>query len=127
MRFLIVDDSAIITTILKKNLKHLGCQEKDILAARNALGAFAILHEAVPSIDVILLEVKLREGIDGFEFLEKLRRTDKITKVIIVSAFVDAPTLKRAISLGASDFIKKPFTLAILQDKLQKVLKSTEL
>ncbi len=126
MRFLILDNSQIITTILRKNLKHLGCSPENILSAQTPLEAFQTLRDSKPPVDVILLDIRLQKGEDGLDFLEKLRRTDTITKVIIVSAFVTAKLLKRAIVLGAKDFIKKPFSLNVLQEKLQKALNSTE-
>ena len=52
----------------------------------------------------------------GMDVLRKAKEIDKDIKVIMVTALDDEETIKQAKSLGADDYIAKPFTAAYLND-----------
>jgi CheY-like chemotaxis protein len=53
--------------------------------------------------------------IDGFEVLRRIREIDQEVRVIVVTAAADEALGRRALALGASDFITKPVDLAYLE------------
>lgn len=58
--------------------------------------------------DLILLDIFM-PGMNGIEFLTKLRKKDKNIDVIIISAACDRQNIKKALQFGAVDYIIKPF------------------
>ena len=73
--------------------------------------------------DLILLDVKM-PGMDGFETLTKLRELDKgkDIPVIFLTADEKADTEVKGISLGAMDFIKKPFVPELLTVRVRHII-----
>ncbi|MDY5576041.1 MAG: response regulator [Lachnospiraceae bacterium] len=74
--------------------------------------------------DLILLDLKM-PGMDGFETLEKLRQqeqgNDEIP-VIFLTADEDQESEKKGLSLGAMDFIKKPFVPQVLMLRIRHII-----
>lgn len=74
--------------------------------------------------DLILLDIKMPE-MDGFETLEKLRKQengkDEIP-VIFLTANEDGESETRGLSLGAMDFIKKPFVPEVLTLRVRHII-----
>lgn len=73
--------------------------------------------------DLILLDI-IMPGMDGFETLEKLHSGKPKTKdipVIFLTAENDTATEKKALKLGARDFIRKPFIPEILSMRVRQI------
>ncbi len=73
------------------------------------------------SADLIILDVNLPDG-NGFDFLEKFRRTSD-TPVIILTANDLETDEVTGLELGADDYITKPFSLMVLRARIDKILK----
>src|SRR5665647_554757 len=72
--------------------------------------------------DCILLDLMLPDG-DGFRILEILRKEGKSDGVIIVSAKDTLETRIEGLSLGADDFLVKPFHLSELLARIQALIR----
>lgn len=74
--------------------------------------------------DVILLDINLCHGLNGFELAKKLRKDDNYTDVPIIA--VTAHAYREAeiqiMNCGCSDFISKPFSKKTIIDKINKAL-----
>ncbi|MGB0662539.1 MAG: response regulator [Pontibacterium sp.] len=68
--------------------------------------------------DLLFLDLNM-PFMDGYDVLERIRRDDLPTMVIVVSGDVQPDARERVMALGAIDFIKKPFTQAQLTDVIQ--------
>jgi PAS domain S-box-containing protein len=124
-RILIVEDEADVSTLLANTLRR---QNWLVASASNGAEALAYL-ERDESIDIILLDIML-PGQDGFKLLEQIKnnpRTEKI-KIVMVSALSRVEDKVKAFSMGASDYIVKPFSLneLIVRVDTQIRLKRTE-
>ncbi len=77
--------------------------------------------EEVP--DLILLDIKM-PGMDGFETLTELRKTDKgkDIPVIFLTADEKEGTEVKGLSLGAMDFVKKPFVPEVLTTRVRHII-----
>ena len=64
--------------------------------------------------------------IDGFALLEILHETHVYTPVIFISAMVDIEDISRAFSLGAYDYLKKPFHLKELWLRIERIASQLE-
>ena len=114
---LIVDD-AIAARMATRRLA-----EKLRLRVREAENGHAAMRHCLRRMpDIILLDWSM-PGMDGYTFLQVLRRMpsgDK-PKVIFCTARHDAHAIHQAIAAGADEFIMKPFDSDILASKLIQV------
>ena len=115
---LIVEDS----NVQNKMLQCLFAAKGFIVEyATNGIEALGILHKARP--DVILLDLMMPE-MDGFELCERLKESEqsKETPIIILSSLKKDDHGEKLISMGASDFVEKPFNPADLVERVSKSL-----
>lgn len=73
---------------------------------------------------VILLDINLCQGLNGFEIAKKVRKdlTASNTPIIAVTAHAFREAENKIIECGCSDYISKPFTKKNLLDKINKAL-----
>jgi DNA-binding response OmpR family regulator len=94
--------------------------EKNISLESVSNGKLALDLTALKQFDGILLDLDM-PIIDGLEFLSQFNPTKKGTTVLVCSARHDVNSIYKAIELGASDYIMKPFTDDILFSKLKQL------
>jgi len=115
---LIVDDekSNIMT------LTHILSQSYTIYASKDGQDAIEAANEYLP--DIILLDI-IMPGIDGYGVLEALKSSEKtkMIPVIFITGLSSAEDEKKGLSLGAADYISKPFNPAIVELRVQSQLK----
>ena len=70
------------------------------------------------------MDVRLPDG-DGLEVLAELKRRNRDSGIIIITAFHDMETTIRAIKLGASEYIPKPIDVEELEKAIGRVLKAS--
>ena len=102
---LLVDDNTINLQLLFETLDGQGYQ---LLAARSGEEALRIARKATP--DLILLDIMM-PGIDGYETCTRLK-ADEATRnsvVIFLTALQSTEEKVRGLSMGAMDFLTKPF------------------
>ena len=76
------------------------------------------LERAESKYDIVLLDISLGGGETGFPVLEKVKKKDPDTQVLMFSAYDSDDNIKTAKKLGADGFIPKPFRIEFLQDFL---------
>ena len=72
--------------------------------------------------DLILLDVML-PGIDGFEICDRIRAQDRQQAVIMLTAKTSDEDIVRGLTLGADDYVSKPFSVTQLVLRVQAVLR----
>ena len=117
-KILIADDSAMNRAILVEMLGD----GYDILEAENGREAVQILQSG-SEIDLLLLDIMMPE-MDGFEVLEQMKRCGWIEEVpvIMISAENGSAYVERAYDMGATDFIGRPFDMAIVRRRVTNTL-----
>jgi putative two-component system response regulator len=106
-RILIVDDQEANILLLEKILAKAGYE--DIASTTNSADAHALQKQFKP--DLVLLDVHMN-GKDGFEVLQELVSQESDTErvpVLMITADDSASVKRRALALGAKDFLSKPF------------------
>ncbi len=103
-RVLIVDDVPLMRRRIRAALAPHGFE----ILAEAADGYDGILQYVERRPDVVVLDIVM-PGIDGIETLERLLRLDPGARVVMCSALGEQEMIRRAIHLGARDFIVKPF------------------
>src|SRR5229473_3132040 len=112
-RILLVDDDPDIHSILREILAPV----HTLIHAANADEALIRFDAADP--DVVLLDLKLGAGPDGFSVLEELKAREPSLPIVILSASQDTDTVVRAMKSGASHFIGKPPRYDELRERLR--------
>ena len=117
-KILIADDSAMNRAILVEMLGD----GYDVIEAENGREAVRVLQSA-PEIDLLLLDIMMPE-MDGFEVLEQMKRYGWIDEipVVMISAENGSAYVERAYDLGATDFISRPFDMAIVRRRVTNTL-----
>ena len=113
---LLVDDEEIVQETITGFLEALGHRVEVVSDGHAALDTICGCGEY----DLALIDVRM-PGIDGLTLLEKSRRIRPEMPVVMVTGHGDPTMSQRAMDLGATDFLIKPFRLADLDAILQKV------
>lgn len=118
-RILVVDDEPDITALVAYHLARAGCR---VSTATNGQDALAAAREERP--DVVVLDLML-PGLSGYEVLAELRRRDETRDVgvILLTARRDEPDRIQGLTLGADDYLTKPFSPAELTLRVQALLR----
>ena len=119
-RILIVDDEARIVRFVTMNLELEGFQ---VIEASSGLEALERVRKDMP--DLVLLDVMMPE-LDGFETLRMLREISDVP-VIMLTVRSDEADIVRGLSLGADDYVTKPFSIRELTSRIRAVLRRTGL
>jgi len=121
IRILIVEDEAAIRTGLMDVLVYHG------YAVEFAADGLAGLDMALSGrFDLILLDVML-PGMDGFEICNHIRAEDRDQPVIMLTAKSTDEDIIHGLSLGADDYVAKPFSVAQLVLRVQAVLRRSRI
>ena len=118
-RILIVEDEAAIRTGLIDVFVYHGY---DVDAA--AEGPEGLRKALGGGFDLVLLDVML-PGIDGFDVCRRIRDRDRDQPVILLTARGGDEDIIHGLSLGADDYVAKPFSVAQLVLRVQAVLRRT--
>ncbi len=121
-RVLIVDDVATYRTALSSFLEKLGFTRID--TAEDGVIAFDMLTQAHASdpYELVFSDINM-PNMNGIELVKKIKSTDdlKSTAVVMVSTENESSMVLDAISLGAANYIIKPFSAEVLLQKLKEV------
>ena len=115
--FLIIDDSEDTVTMLTELLQVAGA---NVTAAKNGADALRIAEEN--EFDVILSDISMPE-MDGFEFLQRLRKIDGRgnVPVVAITGFGRNHDIARATAAGFYSHLTKPLNLKVLAEVLQRL------
>jgi DNA-binding response OmpR family regulator len=118
-RILAADDDAGIRDLLRTYLAGAGLQ---VHLARDGVEAVELFHQAPP--DLLILDINMPRK-DGFSTLETLRPRLQAhrTPVLMLSARHAEEDVRRAVTLGAKDFLTKPFNRTQLFRRVARLLR----
>ncbi len=108
---LIVDDNAVNRLVLSKTIG----KSYSVLEAANGEDALELLRRNAGEVSAVLLDIVM-PGMNGYDVLRQIRSDDALAliPVIMVTGSEDEESRIKAISLGANDFILKPFIPEII-------------
>ena len=113
---LIIEDVKELADLVSLYLRREGFEVK---AAESGEEGFTVIETWKP--ELVILDINL-PGMDGFEFLQKLRRTSN-TPVLIVSARDGGEDQISALGIGADEYITKPFSPKVLVARVRAVFR----
>ena len=111
-RVLVVDDDPNVQEILREFLSAKGYE---IITAGDGAEGLRRVKEERPHL--ILLDIQMPK-MDGLEVLRRLREIDKEVSVIMITSVNEQEIARKAMELGAFDYIVKPLDLPYLEQSL---------
>lgn len=123
MKILIIDDSGVMRRIHKNTLIENKIPEEALIEAAD--GQEALQLASKNDITLFLVDWNMPK-LDGLEFVERLRNTDryKTTPIIMVTSEAAKYNVIQAITAGVTDYVVKPIQGSILWDKVSNYIKS---
>lgn len=115
-KILIIDDETTLSEMLALKLEPKGYE---VLSARHGGEGLKMAYEKHP--DLIILDVMMPE-MDGWETCRRLRELSNVP-ILMLTAKVDEADVIRGFRLGADDYVKKPFSLQELEERIRAILK----
>jgi two-component system chemotaxis response regulator CheY len=114
---LVIDDSRAMRSILSKILVKLGF---DVLQAGDGVEALTVLARESNSIEIVLSDWNMPE-MNGLEFVKAMRAEARYQAIPIVMVTTEThiEQMITALSAGANEYIMKPFTAEMVEDKLR--------
>jgi two-component system, OmpR family, response regulator len=119
VRILVVDDEESITQLLSTALRYEGFAVQTASNGREALREAAAFRP-----DLVLLDVMLPD-LDGFEVHRRLGGSGARLPVIFLTARRETEDRVRGLTIGADDYVVKPFSLEELVARVRAVLRRT--
>ena len=101
---LVVDDEPNYQIVLSELLKDEGYE---VFTADSAEAALPLLRTT--DLDLVLTDMKM-PGMDGIEFLKKIKEFDPELPVILITAYAEVERAVEAMHLGAFTYLAKPFS-----------------
>jgi two-component system OmpR family response regulator len=117
---MIIDDEAGVRDLLGDALKLAGFET---IAATDALNAQTLLRTVKPDLLIVDINMPL---MDGFEFIERIRGNGDSTPALMLSARGDRADITRGLTLGADDYVTKPFGLEELVLRIKAILRRSQ-
>ncbi len=115
---LIVDDIDFQRKIACAILKRMNYKVHSV-----ASGKSAIRYLSEHTVDLVILDMILDNGMDGLETYKRILDIHPKQKAIIASGFSETDRVREALQLGAGDYIKKPYNIKQLSMAVQLELK----
>lgn len=113
---LIIDDDPAACRIFKKIIVKEGYH---VLTATDASRGLRLIKEKSP--EIVFLDIKMPR-IDGIELLRRIRKINKEVIVIMLTGFATLDTARKAMELGAHDYVTKPFDLEAIKASIRDAL-----
>ena len=118
-QILIIEDEAAIRTGLTDALVYHGYD-----VASEPDGQSGLERALSGTFDLILLDIMLPK-VDGFEICNRIREVDRRQPIIMLTAKTSDEDIITGLSLGADDYVAKPFSVAELMLRIKAVLRRT--
>jgi DNA-binding response OmpR family regulator len=113
LRVLVVDDDITVCDILEEFLRSRGYEAYTALDGPAAIAKVKELRPHIVLLDIIM------PGMGGMEILKEIKRIDPSVAVIMVTGVGDNEVGRRALELGAYDYITKPVDFNYLETVLK--------
>lgn len=117
MKILIIDDSLVMRSMIKKNLHDHGFQ--DVYEAED--GNEGVNKYKLFKPDLVTMDITM-PVMDGIAAIQAIKAYDSAARIIVISAMGQKQKIAEAVKAGASDFIVKPYETEQLAERIKKIL-----
>ena len=117
VKIVVIDDEPSVLESFKMILK---IKDYDVTTFPDGPSALAQLQK--DKFDLAFIDYKL-PGMDGLEVLKKIKEIDQNMEVIIVTAYATESSHANAITLGALEYLRKPFLMEEIYELVERGLR----
>ncbi|MCK4982298.1 MAG: response regulator, partial [Victivallaceae bacterium] len=117
---LIIDDEPVIRITATKMLELLGYS---VLTAENGEVGIKVFKEHQKEIRAVILDMAM-PVMTGDEAYKRLKEIDPQVKVLVATGFTNDQRVRKTMEAGASEFMKKPYSINVLSRKLHEIINS---
>ena len=121
LKILVVDDESPLRETLRQSFTREG---HTVMAVAD--GRSAIDRASTDQFDIVLLDVALGPGPDGYEVCRTLRTRRNVVPIIMLTALDSEADAVLGLEAGADDYVTKPFGLAELRSRIRAVLRRAD-
>lgn len=118
LNILVVDDEAPLRETLTRSFSREGHHVDSVAGGQEAIERTGREHY-----DIILLDVALGAGPNGYEVCRTLRERRNVVPIIMLTALDSEADAVQGLEAGADDYVTKPFGLAELRSRVRAVLR----
>lgn len=119
MKILVLDDSKTMLRIISNTLKRIG--HDDIVTAEDGALGLEEYNKLNGKVDVILTDWNM-PNMNGLQFVQAIRKVNKDVPIVMITTEGGKGEVIKALKAGVNNYIVKPFTPAILKEKLAIIL-----
>lgn len=125
-KILIAEDDELVATLIRHRLVQEGFEVVHYTDGESVLRAVGDDDGADPGVSLLILDVLLPE-MDGFELLSRLRQKRSFAQVpiVVLTVMGSEEDVVRGLSLGADDYIVKPFSPTELLARVQRLIEKS--
>jgi DNA-binding NtrC family response regulator len=117
VKILVIDDEPSVLESFKMILK---IKDYDVTTFGDGAAAFEVVKAGM--FDMAFIDLKL-PGMDGITILKKLKQADPDLEVVIVTAYATESSHANAITLGALEYLRKPFLMEEIYELVERALR----
>ncbi len=117
-KILVVEDEDVIREVVALNLRLAGYEVTEAASAEQALAVFS----PPAGFDVAVLDIML-PGMNGFSLCETIRRDSASIGIIMLSAKTLETDKIKGLSIGADDYMTKPFSVSELLARVEALVR----
>ena len=119
---MIVDDQPHVRQLVEISLRR---DDWRVVAVES--GEAAIAQASAQPPDLVIMDIMMPGGMDGFQAIEALKRhpATAACPVLVLTAKSQESERRRSLDLGAAGYLAKPFKLATLIAQVEKLLQGT--
>lgn len=118
LEILVVDDESELREQLRRTFAREGHTVTTVADGRSAID-----RATTERFDVVLLDVALGEGPDGYEVCRTLRERRNVVPIIMLTALDSEADAVLGLEAGADDYVNKPFGSAELRSRIRAVIR----
>lgn len=118
VNILLVEDEKTLAFLIRESLEERGFEVSQAFNGQEALDLFY-----QKEIDLIILDVAIPK-VNGFKVLSIIRATHPEIPILMLTARIKSEDAVKALSLGANDYIRKPFNFEELLARIKRSLKT---
>lgn len=118
-RVLVVDDSMFVAKQIGQILTSEGYEV--VATAVDGLDGLEKYKELCPNVDLVTMDITMPK-MDGIAALEQIMAFDKNAKIVMISALGKEELVKKALLLGAKNYIVKPLDRKKVLERISSVL-----
>ena len=116
---LVVDDEPDVTELFKQHFRRdLGSGRFQLEFAHSATEALARVESSLEALLILILSDINMPGMTGLEMLPKVKALRPNVPVIMITAYGDAETKRRALEVGAQGLLTKPIDFSLLRQEI---------